>query len=66
MFMQMASLKLTQRVTILQTTSNQEEILKRLINMLPIAQKLYVECIYGSSNLGKMEPWTMELSALEW
>ena len=41
MFMQMFSLKFMQRVTILQTVSNQEVSLKRLISMLPIAQKLY-------------------------
>ena len=35
-------LKFTQRVTILQTVSNQEVILKRLISMLRVAQKLYV------------------------
>ena len=35
-------LKLTQRVTILQTVSNHEVTLKRLISMLPIAQRLYV------------------------
>ena len=35
-------LKFTQRVTILQTVSNQEVTLKRLINMLRVAQKLYV------------------------
>ena len=35
-------LKFTQRVTILRTVSNQEVALKRLISMLPIAQKLYV------------------------
>ena len=35
-------LKFTQRVTILQTVSNQEVTLKRLISMLWIAQKLYV------------------------
>ena len=34
-------LKCTQRVSILQTVSNQEVTLKRLISMLPIAQKLY-------------------------
>ena len=34
-------LKFTQRVTS-QMVSNQEETLKRLISMLPIAQKLYV------------------------
>ena len=35
-------LKFTQRVTILQTVSNQEVTLKRLISMLRIAQTLYV------------------------
>ena len=35
-------LKFTQRVTILQTVSNQEVTLKRLISTLPIAQMLYV------------------------
>ena len=35
-------LNFTQCVTILQTVSNQEVILKRLISMLRIAQKLYV------------------------
>ena len=35
-------LKFTQRVTILQTVSNQEVTLKRLISMMRIAQKLYV------------------------
>ena len=35
-------LTFTQRVTILQTVSNQEVIQKRLISMLRIAQKLYV------------------------
>ena len=35
-------LKFTLRVTILQTVSNQEVTLKRLISMLRIAQKLYV------------------------
>ena len=35
-------LKFTQPVTILQTVSNQEVTLKRLISMLQIAQKLYV------------------------
>ena len=34
--------KFTQRVTILQTVSNQEVTLKRLISMLRIAPKLYV------------------------
>ena len=42
MFMQLFFfLKFTQRVTS-QMVSNQEETLKRLISMLPIAQKLYV------------------------
>ena len=35
-------LKYTERVTILQTVSNQEVTLKTLKNMLRIAQKLYV------------------------
>ena len=35
-------LKFAQCVTILQTVSNQEVTLKRLISMLRIAQKLYV------------------------
>ena len=35
-------LKVTQRVTILQTVSNQEVTLKRLISMLWIAQTLHV------------------------
>ena len=35
-------LKFTQGVTILQTVSNQEVTLERLISMLWIAQKLYV------------------------
>ena len=41
MLMQMG-LKFTQRVTILQTVSNQKVTLKKLISMLWIAQKLYV------------------------
>ena len=50
-------IKFTQRVTILQTVSNQEVTLKRLISMLQIAQKLnvghkriYVRCINSSYN----------------
>ena len=35
-------IKFSQRVTILQTVSNQEVTLKILISMLLIAQKLYV------------------------
>ena len=57
MFMQMF-FKFTQRVTILQTVSNQEVIVKRLISMLRIAQKLfvggkviYVRCINCSYNI---------------
>ena len=43
MFMQLFFfLKFTQRVTILQTVSNQEVTLKRLISILWIAPKLYV------------------------
>ena len=51
------SLKFTQCVTILQTVSNNEVTLKRLISMLRIAQKLmlgrkviYVRCINCSYN----------------
>ena len=40
--MQLFFLKFTQRVTILQTESNQEVTIKRQICMLRIAQKLYV------------------------
>ena len=43
MFMQLIFLKFTQRVAILQTVSNQEITKKRLMSMLRIAQKLYVE-----------------------
>ena len=50
-------LKITQRVTMLQTVLNQEVTLKRLIGMLSIAQKLYVgakliyvSCINCSNN----------------
>ena len=42
MFMQLFLFKFTQRVTVLETVSNQEVTLKRLISMLRIAQKLYV------------------------
>ena len=40
--MQMVFFKFNQRVKILQMVSNQEVTLKRLISMLPIAQKLYI------------------------
>ena len=48
MFIQLVFLKFTQRVTILQTVSNNEVTLKRLINMLQTDQKLYV---WASSDL---------------
>ena len=57
LFMQLFVLKFTHRVTILQTISNQDLTLERLISMLWIAQKLmlgrkviYVRCINCSYN----------------
>ena len=52
--MQMVSLKFIQRVTVLLTVSNQEVTLKRLISMLPIAQKLYIGALSDLCEIYKL------------
>ena len=52
--MQMVFSKFIQRVTALLTVSNQEVTLKRLISMLPIAQKLYVGAQSGLCEMYKL------------